>query len=143
MNNLTPAVGRAMVTQAKRNQRVQTPEEIIADLRVELAAAQRELKVSKEENKRLNAENDALALKAHRGSKVNVTKATSGKFHEGVAYVNQIEAAAILRVDQAQISRWVKAKKFTMISVPKYKKPQIVLASLRKPEPEKRGRKKK
>lgn len=141
---LNSAVGRAMAVQVKRARRDQTPQDVIDDLRVELAQVKRERDIALAEVERLNAENDTLAVKAHRARKVTSNGDTAtGKFHGGVEYVNQIEAAALLKVEQYQISRWVAAKKFEMMTVPGIKKQQIVRSSLVKPARGTPGRKKK
>src|SRR5436853_2727438 len=96
MSSFPAAVGRAMVTQAKRLHREPTPQEIIDDLRVQLAAAQRDLAAAHLEIKRLNAENDTLAVRAHRVKKTISGAPITGQFHNGIEYVNQVEACVIL-----------------------------------------------
>ncbi len=141
---LTTNVGRAMVTQAKRLHREPTPAEIIADLRVQLAEAQRELAAAHLEIKRLNVENDTLAVRAHRAGKVNTaSEANAGTFVNGRKVVNQVEAAELLKVKQYQVSRWLKAGKFEKVAVQGHKKPMIYADSLHKPERGQPGRKKK
>lgn len=142
MTALPAAVGKAMAVQVKRTRRDQTPQDMIDELRVKLAKAERERDVAVAEVKRLNDENDKLALKAHRARKPSADGSATGKFHDGIEYVNQTEAAALLNVPQFKMSRWVKAGKFEMIAVPGLKIKQIVRASLYKPEPGKAGRKK-
>lgn len=134
---LSSSVGKAMAVQVNRTRREPTLQDIIDELRVKLAQAERERDTAQAEVKRLNEENDQLALKAHRARKTSADGSTSGKFHDGVEYVNQTEAAAILNVPQFKMSRWVKANKFEMIAVPGFKIKQIVRASLYKPNPAK------
>lgn len=146
MSSFPAAVGRAMTVQVNRTRREPTLQEINDDLRVQLAAAQRELKAAQNEIKRLNAENDKLAVRAHRVKKTDSGALITGQFHKGIEYVNQVEACAILGMpakEQYRISRWIKAGKFEMMSVPGLKKKQIVRASLHKPERGQPGRKKK
>ena len=143
MTAFPAAAGRAMAVQVKRTRRDQTPQDIIDELRVKLAQVERERDNALAEVKRLNVENDQLALKAHRARKSSAEGSATGKFHDGVEYVNQKEAAELLNVPQFKMSRWVKAKKFEMIAVPGLKVKQIVRSSLYKPEPGKAGRKKK
>ena len=66
----------------------------------------------------------------------------SGQFQDGVAWVNQRQAAALLNVSQPTISKWVAAGALQVIHVDGYKRPQIRRDSLRKPAPGKPGRKK-
>lgn len=143
MTTFPAAAGRAMAVQVNRTRRDPTLQDIIDELRVKLSQAERERDAALAEVKRLNAENDRLALKAHRTRKSSAGDSATGKFHDGVEYVNQSEAAAILNVPQFKMSRWVKAGKFEMIAVPGLKIKQIVRASLYKPAPGKAGRKKK
>lgn len=143
MNNLPAAAYSAMAVQAKRLHREPTPQEIIDDLRVQLAQVQGELKAAQEEIKRLNTENDKLVVRAHRAKKVNAEAADSGTFVNGRRVVNQVEAAEQLRVEQYQISRWLKAGKFQKVIVPGRKKPMIYADSLHKPERGQSGRKRK
>lgn len=140
MNNLPAAVYGAMAKQVKRTRRDQTPQEIIDDLQVKLAQVERERDNALEEVKRLNEENDKLALKAHRTRKTN---GSTGRLSiDGREVVNQVEAAEILKVPQWKISRWVAAGKFEKVAVPGRKKPMLFADSLTKPEPGKPGRKK-
>lgn len=143
MNNLPAAAYKAMAVQATRLHREPTPAEIIDDLRVQLAQAVRDLAAANEEITRLNAENDKLALRAHRAKKVNADTADSGTFINNRRVVNQVEAAELLRVEQYQISRWLKAGKFEKVIVPGRKKPMIYADSLHKPERGQPGRKRK
>lgn len=143
MTAFPAAVGRAMAVQVDRTRREPTQQDIINDLRVMLAQAERERDNALAEVKRLEAENDKLAIKAHRARKTSADGSATGKFHDGIEYVNQTEAAAILKVNQYAVSRWVKAGKFETLTVPGLKIRQIVRASLDKPEPGKAGRKKK
>lgn len=145
---LPQAAYDAMKVQAKRTHHEPTLQEQYDELRVKLAVAERERDNALAEVKRLNAENDSLNLKAHRAHKVNADLTdgvghVTGQFHDGIEYVNQVQAAAILKVGQYAISRWVKARKFEMIAVPDHKKLQIVRSSLVKPERGQPGRKKK
>lgn len=141
--HLPAAAYNAMAKQKRRTQQPRTLQDDIDELRVELAAVERERDNALAEVKRLNAENDTLALKAHRARKSSADGSATGKFHNGIEYVNQSEAAGLLNVPQFKISRWVKAGKFEMIAVPGLKIKQIVRATLTKPEPGKPGRKKK
>lgn len=138
---LPEAAYKAMAVQAKRLHRDLAPAETIADLRVQLAEAQRDLAAANLEIQRLNAENDKLALKAHRSPKVNA--ADSGTFINGREVVNQVEAAKRLKVKQYQVSRWLKAGKFEKTDVAGHKKPMIYADTLHKPEHGQPGRKKK
>lgn len=140
---LNASVGRAMAVQVKRTRRDQTPQDIIDELRAMLTKAERERDIALAEVQRLNTENDKLALKAQRARKTSADGSATGKFHDGIEYVNQTEAATILKVEQYQISRWVTARKFEMLAVPGLKKKQIVRSSLVKPERGTPGRKKK
>lgn len=141
MTSLPAAAGRAMAVRAKQRQRPQTPDEIIAGLRVQLAIVEHERDVLKEEIDRLNKENDALALKAHRAAKTNGSG--QGTYVNGRKMLTQKEAAKILRVDQAQISRWVKSDRIKTEQVPGRVHKMIPADTLRKPDPGKRGRKSK
>lgn len=141
--HLPDATYKAMAKQKRRTQQPRTLQDEIDELRVKLAAAERERDDALAEVERLNTENDTLNLKAHRARKVNADPSVTGQFHDGIEYVNQVQAAVILKVGQYAISRWVKAKKFEMIAVPDHKKLQIVRSSLVKPERGKPGRKKK
>lgn len=141
--HLPQAAYDAMKVQAKRTQHEPTLLERYDELRVRLTQVEGERDNALAEVQRLNAENDSLNLKAHRARKVDTGAAVTGQFHDGVEYVNQVQAAAILKVGQYAISRWVKAGKFEMIAVPGHKKPQIVRSSLVKPERGQPGRKKK
>ena len=147
MTSFPAAVGRAMATQVKRTRRDQTPQDIIDELRAMLTKVERERDAALAEVKRLNTENDDLHRKAYRAGRdrkvATADGSATGKFHDGIEYINQSEAAEILNVPQFKISRWVKAKKFEMIAVPGLKVKQIVRSSLYKPEPGKAGRKKK
>lgn len=140
---LDPAAYKAMAVQARRTQHEPTLQERYDELRVKLAKAERELAAATQRVAELEVENDALALKAHRARKVNTGGSITGQFHDGVEYVNQVQAAAILKVGQYAISRWIKAGKFQTMTVPGHKKTQIVRSSLVKPERGKPGRKKK
>lgn len=149
MTAFPAAVGKAMAVQVNRTRHEPTLQDKYEALLVELAQVERERDTAQAEVKRLNEENDILAVKAHRARKptadasANGSESTTIKIHEGVEYVNQSEAATILNVGQYAISRWVKAGKFQMIAVPGYKRLQIVRSSLHKPAPGKAGRKKK
>lgn len=142
---LNSAVGKAMADQSKRLQRPRTLQDTIDDLRVKLAKAERELVNALAEIKRLNKENDDLHIKAHRAGKKTSTTADADAILtiNGRQVVTQVEAAKRLKVEQYQISRWVKAKKLETLSVPGRKKPMIPVDALTKPEPGKPGRKKK
>jgi hypothetical protein len=141
---LNSAVGRAMAVQVKRTRRDQTPQDIIAELRVKLAQAERERDNALTEVERLNAENDTLALKAHRARKTSSAADSDAVLTiNGRQVVNQVEAAKRLNVPQWKISRWMNAGKFEKVAVPGRKKPMIAVDSLTKPEPGKPGRKKK
>lgn len=142
--HLPQAAYDAMAKQKRRTQKPRTLQDEIDDLRVKLARAERELANEKKRVKELETENDTLALKAHHAKKVaSADGSTTGKFHDGIEYVNQKDAALILGVRQDQISKWVAAKKFEMIAVPGIKKLQLVRTSVVKPVPGKPGRKKK
>lgn len=140
--HLPAAAYDAMAKQKRRAQQPRTLQDDIDDLRAMLTKAERERDNALAEVKRLNAENDQLALKAHRARKTSAD-GSSEQSHDGIAYVNQAQAAAILDVGQYAISRWVKAGKFQMIAVPGAKRLQIVTSSLYKPERGTPGRKKK
>lgn len=140
---LDPAAYKAMAVQARRTQQPRTLQDDIDELRVKLAKAERELAAATQHVAALETENDALALKAHRARKVNADPSVTGQFHDGIEYVNQVQAAAILKVKQYAVSRWIKAGKIQTMTVPGHKKPQIVRSSLVKPERGKPGRKKK
>lgn len=141
MTNLPAAAYNAMAVQAARNRRAQTPDEVIADLRVQLAQAQRDLVAAQQEIKRLNAENELLRCSVIHSPAANAGDA--GTFVNGRRVVNQVEAAKQLNVKQYQISRWLKAGKFQTVRVPGHKKPLIYADSLHKPERGQPGRKKK
>lgn len=141
--HLPPAAYDAMAKQKRRTQQPRTLQDDIDELRVRLAQAEHERDNALAEVERLNKENDNLHRQAHHARKASVGGSANGKFHDGVEYVNQSEAAAILNVPQYKLSRWVKANKFEMVAVPGLKIKQIVRASLYKPEPGKAGRKKK
>lgn len=141
--HLPPAAYSAMAKQVKRTRRDQTPQDIIDDLRVKLAKAERERDNALAEVKRLNDENDKLALKAHRTRKASANGSTGRLSIDGREVVNQVEAAEILKVPQWKISRWVAAGKFEKVAVPGKRKPLLFADSLTKPEPGKPGRKKK
>jgi hypothetical protein len=144
MSAFPAAVGKAMAVQVKRTRRDQTPQGIIDELRVKLAQAERERDAALEQIKRLDAENDKLALKAHRARKTSSTADTDAVLTiNGRQVVNQVEAAKRLNVPQWKISRWMNAGKFEKVAVPGRKKPMIAVDSLTKPEPGKPGRKKK
>src|SRR5687768_7333600 len=91
---LNSSVGRAMAVQVKRTRRDQTPQDIIAELRVKLAQAERERDNALAEVERLNVENDKLALKAHRARKTSTDADTDAVLTiNGRQVVNQVEAA--------------------------------------------------
>ncbi|MEO8608928.1 MAG: hypothetical protein ABI690_13640 [Chloroflexota bacterium] len=141
MSMINPAVGRAMADQVKRTRREPTDAERLHEALVENARLIRELALAHVEIKRLNAENDKLAVRAHRAPKTNAGGA--GTFINGRKVVNQVEAAKHLGVKQYQISRWLKAGKFEKVEVPGHKLPSIYADSLHKPERGQPGRKKK
>lgn len=144
MNNLPAAVYDAMAKQSKRLQQEPTLQQKYDELRVKLTQAERERDNALAEVERLNAENDKLALKAHRARKTSSAADTDAVLTiNGRQVVNQVEAAKRLNVEQYCISRWVKAGKFELVKVPGRKKPMIAVDSLTKPEPGKPGRKKK
>lgn len=141
---LNAAVGKAMAVQVNRTRRDQTHQDIIDELRVKLAQAERERDIALVEVKRLNDENDKLAVKAHRARKSSSTgDADAVLTINGRQVVTQVEAAKRLKVEQYQVSRWVKVKKLETLTVPGRKKPMIPVDCLTKPEPGKPGRKKK
>lgn len=139
--HLPSAAYKAMAVQKARTQQPTTDADVIRDLRLKLAIAERERDAALAEVTRLNAENDTLTLRTHR-SKTNAGDAGSGTFVDGRRVVNQVEAARLLDVPQYKISRWLKARKFEKARVPGRKLPGIFADSLHKPEPGKAGRKK-
>ena len=141
MTSLPPAVGRAMTVQVNRTRHEPTPAEIIHDLRVQLAVAERYLELANEKISRLEAENEQLRAVAVHSTSVN--SADAGTFVNGRLVVNQVEAAQRLGVKQYKISRWLKAGKFEKVAVPGHKLPGIYADSLYKPERGQPGRKKK
>lgn len=135
---VSPAVGKAMVKQLKRNRR-QSPSDVICDLNVALTKAERERDEARAQVEELRTENDILRQKT---KWADAPKSAYLQVN-GIDVVNQVEAAKILNEPQYQISRWLKAGKFEKVSVPGRKKPMIAVRSLKKPERGQPGRPKK
>ena len=134
---INPAVGAAMSAQVDRVNGSPTLEAINDLLR--------------QENRRLETlllkrdEQIAYWQSIANGQRVTpvATPATiTGHFQDGIEYVSQKEAALILHVRAYQISRWVAAGKFELLSVPHRRRKQIVRSSLYMPAPSQPGRKK-
>src|SRR5689334_12088858 len=115
MNNLPPAAYTAMVVQAKRLHREPTPQEVLADRRVQLTKAQNDLVAAQDEINRLNSVIETQQASVVHSATVNA--ADSGLFINGRKVVNQVDAAKLLGVKQYQISRWLKAGKFEKVAV--------------------------
>lgn len=103
-------------------------DQIIAELRTENERLQYLLRVARE---RVRVLETALAL--------SPTLARAG-VGDAVPAVNQAEAARILGVHPATVSRWVAAGHFEMVTGPG-KHPLIATHSLHRPTPKSKGRK--
>ncbi len=139
---VSAAVGSAMAKQLTRVNHPQTDAEKLRDAQVQITRLERELAAALEENQRLNAENDRLAIRAGRAGK-GINTVADGTFVNGRLVINQVEAAKRLNVPQYMISRWVKDRKIKTTPVPGRKKPGIFADELVKPPRGKPGRKKK
>lgn len=103
-------------------------DQIIAELRAENDKLQHLLRVARERVRTLEAALAASPAPAHAGA------------GDAVSAVNQAEAARILGVHPATVSRWVAAGHFEMVEGPG-KHPLIATHSLHRPAPKAKGRK--
>lgn len=130
------AIDRANHAIAKRmaeKARTRTPEEIIRDLEIQVEQLRRDLEASQRKVAELESECDRWAMKA--GTIRQNTRAQDGK----PRLVSQRQAAAILGVNQSQISRWKDYFQHEFVEGQRY--PLIVAASLHIPPGKSRGRK--